>query len=694
MPELSSLEPLEFDEASQRLVARGEARLDIEGVQVQADRITYYQEYALADAMGNVSVMQGGWRLLADRMSYDAKEKVFSLDLLRAGRWPFHVSGVFAGGSAEDVLVQDATIYYGDPGPLALNVSAEEVRYVKGEYDKVEARGATFRVGKTPFLYLPSYTYYPNEAPYYLDLGAGYDGELGAYLQSASLFPVFSWLRGGANLDYYTERGLLAGPTSQYVYHSETQRIVGALSTGYINDLGNASARGIDFVQQPIDSSRGFAEWRHKHQIGERFTATAVGSHWSDSEVTRDFREDYYYDNQSPESFAEAAYAGDNSIVSVFGRFRVNDFQVVQERLPEIRFDLLPAPISGTGAYHRASVSYVQLREDFGLNVPALKVASKSNRLDLAYRVERPMHLQPWLTFTPLAGVRLTNYSNQQADPLIFRQAAFVDDEFTRKIYELGFDLTMRGYHSYDTTNQTWDVDGLRHIVRPVLRYRYFSDPGRLNEIAPIDRETLDLERPVIDLIDLRNIDDISEAHLARFGLENLFQTRAEGYGSRTLATLNFYQDVLFERDARYDGSDEELLNASWIELLVAPAPWLKFELATRFRTETLTLEELRTRTRIISGEIWELGLATDFLNKRIDQYRIDFIYRINERYAVLTDMRIDANTGEFTRFHLGMRSRVGSTWEVLYAITFREEARRESGVEFSVKLRLTDPNF
>ena len=41
LPELSSIEPLEFDEASQRLVARGDARLDFGDTRMQADEITY-----------------------------------------------------------------------------------------------------------------------------------------------------------------------------------------------------------------------------------------------------------------------------------------------------------------------------------------------------------------------------------------------------------------------------------------------------------------------------------------------------------------------------------------------------------------------------------------------------------------------------------------------------------------------------
>ncbi|WPJ95799.1 LPS assembly protein LptD [Coraliomargarita algicola] len=691
LPELSSLEPLEFDEASQRLVARGDARLDFDHTRIRADRITYYQEYSLADADGNVVISRDGGRLLADRLSYDGQQNVFSVDLLRTGQWPYYVTGVSAGGTTEDTTINGATLYYGAPSQFGLSASSNEVRYISNETEQyVSMDGATFRLGTVPFFYIPSYRHYLAGSPYMVDLNAGSDSELGYYLQTTTLFPVNSWLRAGANLDVYSQRGVLAGPTAQYTYNTSSQRIVGALSTGAIHDNGSQSERGLDAFDNPIDAERGFAEWRHKHHIGERFTGTASISYWSDSEVTRDFRDDIYSDNERPDSFAEAVYAGDNYLISAFGRFDPNQFQTVQERSPEIRFDLLPIPIFNTGAYHRASASYVHLSEDFGDSAPLLTVEGESDRFDLTYRIERPFLLTDWLTLKPLAGAWFTQYENQQLDPGFFTPPATLNaDSFSRDIYELGFDLEARAYASYPTVNKTWGIDGLRHFVRPVLRYRYFSDPDDINEIATIDREVFDLQRPLLDLSDLRNVDQIADTHLVRLGVENLFQTRAQGYGSRTLAALNFYQDILFEKSLRYDGDQEDTFNATWVELVLNPAPWLKFDLASRFKTESLMLEELRTRTTIQSGEVWELGLSTDLLNQRIDQYRLDFIYRINERYAFLSDVNFDADTGEFTKIKLGLRTRIGSTWELVYAITFREDASRESDVEFQLQLRL-----
>lgn len=692
LPELSSIEPIEYDEAAQRVVARGDARLEFGEARLRADRITYYQEYGMADAVGGVEVTWQGNRLLADRLSYELESEIFSIDRLKSGQWPFYVSGVAGGGTPDNMVVEGGAIYYGNPGPFTPNVAADSFSFIEGGRDTVRIDHATFRIGSVPVFYLPGYTYRLSESPYHLDLNLGSDNRLGTYVQSTTLLPLGKYLRAGANFDAYTRRGVLAGPAAQYVYESETQQIVGALSTGFIDDQGDVNERGVDRLNRPIGDSREFVEWRHQHAIGERLSTTTSFSYWSDSDVTRDFREGIFQDNQLPDNFAEAAYAGDNYVVSLFGRFNFNDFQLIQERLPELRIDLLPMPIFATGAYHRGSLSYVRLREEFDGLPPFLAgEMSEADRFDATYRIERPVHLAPWLTFTPLAGARLTSYENQfQSAALPFAAPLATDGQ--RETFEAGFDLEMRSFRTYDTVNRTWAVDGLRHLLKPVIRYRYFSDPDDLGESVSIDRRVFDLERPVLDLSDLRHVDQITETHLARLGLENLFQTKAEGYGSRTLATLNFYQDVLFEKGRRYDGDKEDTFNASWIDFQMQPAPWLKFDMASRFRTESLKLEELRTRMALLSGEIWELGLGTDLIDQQIDQYRMDFIYRFNERYSFLSDVRFDADNGELNNLSLGLRSRVSSVWEIMYALTLRENSRREDDVSFNVRFRLMPP--
>jgi len=697
LPELSSIEPIEYDEKAKRLIARGDARLDYKDTRISADRVIYFQEYGLAEASGNVAIMREGYRLVADNLKYETEENIFSMDALRTGQWPIYVSGGNAGGTIEHTTFKEVTAYYGEPNFLTPSVSARKVEYFDEEEGTLKLGATTFKIGSIPLLMLPGYTHRVKSggAPFFIDTDFGTRSELGTYLQTTTLFSVTPWLRMGANLDGYTQRGLLAGPTAQYFYNSETQTIKGALSTGYLDDQDDSPN---DANNQPIDPERGFVEWRHQHHIGERIQITASASYWSDSEVIRDFRQDYFRENQQPDTFVESSFAGDNYFLSAFGRFRPNDFQLIQERLPEVRFDLLPTPIFNTGAYQRLSASYTYLQEDFDSVVPGISRESESDRLDFTYRLERPIPLNDWLSLTPLAGARITRYENQQFDPAVFTTFGIdpgtgsnTNDRTIRELYEFGFDLEARAYATYSTVNRTWNINGLRHLLRPVLRYRSISDPNSVGEIVPIDRLAFNLNRPLLNLSDLRNVDTISETHLARLGVENLFQTRAEDYGSRTLAALNFYQDILFERATRYDGEEEDTFHATWVELVLTPAPWLKFDLASRFRTENATLEELRSRAVIRSGEIWEIGLSSDFLRERIDQLRVDFMYRVNERISFLADARYDLETDQFIRTEFALETRLNNTWTLIYAVIFRQDAVREDDVQFSIRLNLAD---
>lgn len=687
LPELSSIDPIEYDEAAQRLVARGDARLNLNQTQVEADQITYYQEYSVADAMGRAAIMHEGYRLTGDRISYDAENRTFSVEAPKTGSWPLYASSLTAGGTLENMELDTARVYYTDPGPFTPNIKARSLTYrtVDGQ-EMLEIEGATLQIGNVPFFYLPKYTYYINEAPFYLDFDAGSNSTLGTYLQTTSLVPVTDALRLGANIDYYTNRGAMVGPAAQYILNNDSNKIRGAISSGFINDEGTA---GVDIHNNAISDKRRYAEWRHHQQIGERTTLTASASYRSDSAVMRDFRNNIFNENQIPDSFAEATYAGDNYLISAFTRLNLNDFQLVQERLPEVRFDLLPVPIANLGIYQQGDISYARLKEDYN-TIPVVAPNTsyqRYDRLDLNYQITRPILLKNWLTLTPLLGARLTHYSNFESTPQSTSQNNTVDR------FAAGFDLEANGHSTFTTQNSVWKINGLRHTIRPVLRYRYFSNSQNTGALRTIERSAYSLNRPLLELNDLRNLDTLGKTHLVRLGVENLFQTRAKEYGSHTLAALNFYQDILIAREAaQNNGNEPDTLHATWVEFALNPAPWLKFDLAARFQTSEISLEELLTRTSLISGDSWQLSLSTDLLQSQLDQYRLHFIYRLSDSYSFLAKTRYNANKGVFDYTNIGLLTHLGSAWELLYGFTFRNDAARESDLEFSIGLQLVEP--
>lgn len=689
LPELSSIDPIEYDEAAQRLVARGDARLNLEATEIRADQITYYQEYGLADAFGDAAILREGYRMIGDRISFDANDRVFTVKDPRTGAWPLYAKGQEAGGTMEDMSLENARIYYTEPGPFTPNIKARSVRFQEhGARKSLEIKGATFQIGKFPFFYLPTFTYYVTEAPFYLDVDAGRNGNLGTYLQATTLIPLTPGLRLGANIDYYGKRGALIGPATQYVYDKGTQRMVGAFSSGLIEDKGKT---GRDINGNLIDPSRSFIEWRHQHHIGERVSIQANLSYRSDSEVMRDFKEDIFNDDQRPDSFAEAVYTGDNFLLSAFTRFNPTDYARIQERLPEFRFDYLPSPIGKLGVYQQAAVSYARIREDLNA-VPSFdgKTYRGYDRYDLSYQLLRPVQLKNWLTFTPLVAARYGHYMNQEVEPT---PAPEPENSTSLTRFAVGFDLAAQAQATYATRNSIWDVKGLRHTLRPSLKYRYFSKPDDQDNAVQIERRASDLKRPILDLSELRDLDELAETHLIRLGLENSFQTRAKKYGSRTLAALNFYQDILLEREqVKYDNTQPDTLHATWVELILKPAPWLKFDLAARIATRDMSLEELRSRTTLMSGDAWRLSLSTDLLLDRVNQYRLYYLHRLSENQSFLANTRFNADTNTFDYTRIGLLTDLGSAWEILYSITLRRDPIRESEIEFSVGLNLVEP--
>ena len=80
--------------------------------------------------------------------------------------------------------------------------------------------------------------------------------------------------------------------------------------------------------------------------------------------TVRDFRPDIYDENQNPDTYLEAVLPNDYFYASAFARFHPNDYQNVQQRLPELRFDLQPTELGKTGIYQHFNASYALLREE------------------------------------------------------------------------------------------------------------------------------------------------------------------------------------------------------------------------------------------------------------------------------------------------------------------------------------------
>jgi LPS-assembly protein len=441
----------------------------------------------------------------------------------------------------------------------------------------------------------------------------------------------------------------------------------GRFRSGFINDHGDKKT---DLLGRPVPENRGFVEWQHAQNISDQLSLNAQLNWWKDSEVLRDFRPKAFFPVQEPDSFAEATYAGKNYFLSAFVRAQPNSFNAIQERLPEVRFDLLPTAIGG-GLVERFSAGAAVLRETQPLGGPRLQ----SDRLDAYYALSRPIAPTDWFNFTPIAGARVTHY----ADTL----GAATAGGYTRTLGELGFDAALRTSGTFDYKNAQWDIDGLRHLFTPRLSYRYLPEAAKGRARIPqIDRQTFSTYLQPLGLGEPRNLDDIRATNTLRLSLDNTVQTRDATYGSRDLLRVNLATDFRFKRAA-----GERDVSEVHGEVAFAPANWLQVDAYNRLTPQTTTLQELNGGITLHDGTAWSLRFSNNFLRREIEDYIIDGRLRLNETYDALTRLHYDARKRRFNEQAYGLVQNLDHTWRVSYVVSLYSGPRRESHFGLNVQV-------
>ncbi|TVR51357.1 MAG: LPS-assembly protein LptD [Puniceicoccaceae bacterium] len=657
--ELVSEFPLVYDDRTREVVATGEARLFYGDWVLRAQEIRFNQETGLATASGGVVVSRDDFRLVGDLGRFWIRERRLELENFTVGDGRFYLRGQRVEGTLEELTFSRAELFRGEPHGLALSASVREAVLIPG--DRVRARGVTLRIGAVPFFHVPSLNEPLDGRPRVFRVGAGFQSDLGAILTGEIRLPVAEGLEAGGAVELMTKRGLLLGPRVDYELEWG-EGVEGTLQGGWIRDRGD---RGVDLLGRSVPRQRGFVEWRHWQDIGGGLDLAASLSYWSDSAVVRDFRRSRFRENQDPESFAEARWATGPWAVTLFTRVAPGDFQVVPERLPELRADLLPTPLGG-GLWQQAYASAGRLRE----KPPAGGAALRADRLDFYYGLQRPWTPGPGITLIPVAGTRV-----------IRTTSAGLGETGTRWLGELGLDASLRAERIFPVENELWRIDGIRHIFEPRLEYRYQPElrsgpagwPAMDRPVFRTHLEPLGLDR-------IRSIDTPGELHTARLVLDNRIQTRSRDHGSRDLARISLGGDLRFsprpgERDF------------SWLHLLgeLYPADWLTLEGLYRYDPEVGALQEAAGRVTVRDGDHWTASLGGQYLRRQLQQYDLFVETRITEVLRAFGGVRYDVRARRFNETVVGLRQNLRQQWLLSYEVGFLEGPRREGSFQFRI---------
>jgi len=703
-------------------VARGNAVLRGENVLLTADLIRHREAAGVVEAEGRVVFTRGGARLLADKLTYRRADGTFGAENVRLGSPPYFASGTSASGTRDEITLNGARVTYGEPGPWQPTIVADTVVIAPGK--RIRTVKAAAGIGHAQPLTLPRFDH-EFARPFAASVGfaGGFRRSLGVYADAEVLVPVTPALRLGADLGFFTERGFMAGPAGRYSSTDADERVRGRFRTGYINDHGDKKT---DILSRPVPEDRAFAEWQHEQQLTERLSLKAQLNWWKDSEVIRDFRPRNFFPVQEPDTFAEAIYRGDNYFVSAFTRLAPNSFHRVQERLPEVRFDLLPVAL-GAGFVSRFEASAAVLREHTladgtgsrsPFTIPAIGIGiawspsaaelqaggpdRRSTRLDAYYALERPVAVTEWLAFTPVAGARVTHYTRNRETRLRVQRLPvlvaplpvpalydlyYAEEQplgsYTRALGEIGFDAALRTSGHFAYKNETWKIDGLRHLFTPRLSYRYIPDADKgAARIPAIDRNAFSTYLQPLGLGAARNIDQLAATNTLRLAFDNVLQTRDRAAGTRDLVALNVATDFRFKRRG-----NERKVAEIHADLGLSPASWLQFDLYQSFAPQRMTLRELNSALTLRDGEAWSVRFTNNFLTQQLQDYAVDGSVRINERFDALARLHYDSRKRRFNEQAYGLAQNLGNTWRISYVVSVYSGRKRESNFGFNVQV-------
>lgn len=658
-----------FDFASGEQVLTGHARIGDGITLLTADEIRYNSLSDIAIARGHVTLTRGPQRLLADTLTYERRATSFTAQSVRVGYYPFYISGASAAGTLNEININTATVTYREPGPWQPTVQSSRILYAPNR--NLRSESTRFGLGGAQPFPLPRIQQNLNEPLIsYFNFTGGYSKALGAYTEGGLRIPIQNGVKIGGDLGLYTARGLMFGPSISYSGENEGRDLHGYFRSGFIRDHGDKLT---DILGQPVPTNRGYIEWHHNQRLADDLTLTGQINAWRDSEIVRDFRPHAFFPVQTPDTFIESVYSGHNYFISLFTRLQPNSFDYVQERLPELRYELMPSALGLGGLYQRAQASVVALRER-----PPAQVGPRlvSDRADAYYALTRPFTPREWLTFTPTAGARITHYANTTG--------ASLPGGYTRVLGEVGLDASLRANATYEYKNTAWKIDGLRHLITPQLSYRYIpqGDLGR-RFIPVIDRrEPLTSYLRPLGLGDQRNLDDLHATNTLRLGLNNTFQTRDTTYGSRDLLVFNHAVDLRFHREP-----NQRDFSFVHTELAVMPASWFQLDIYESITPQTGTLQELNSGITLRDGTAWSLRLATNFLRRESEDYRIEGRAHLNEAFDVLGRLQYDVRTRRLNEQAYGLVHNLDNTWLIEYIVSVYSGRRRENGFGFNLQI-------
>ncbi len=723
----------------------GPVRIDGDnGLQVFADTAVLDLKEKSVTLEGKVSVYQGNTLQRGRRAVYyyerkflDSRDLSLSMDplILEAGKFTMEDRGgkqVFVG--------ENAGLTTHDVEHPNFWVRAAETKVYPG--DKVTFKNLRLYAGDVPIFWLP-YLSQPMNADLGYHLIPGARSSWGPYLLNTygimlggKLNPQTgenddAWLLSRWHLDLRGQRGVGAGVDLSDTRVKDNKNLTG-LSMYYLNDIA-PETRNSGVPRGVVDPDRYRVELKQRQALDLPDAATwymdANLTLLSDNYYLEDFEPARYRSDPQPDNSLGIFRRDETSLLSLFTRLQLNDFQRTATRLPELALDQARGPWFGLPVLHEGSTSLAVLSAQAGditrrtLIEPLLALPPGDSReagllsqlssyeRDLTRRIRSlppgdprigpltnqlldagftrfhtyhefslPMMLGDWLSLTPQAGVGYTRY-------MAVEGPATTDD---RTHLHAGVEAAVKFSKNLgDFHNHSWGLDGLLHIMQPYANWSVLSS-NDLDPLYPgVDRLTDSTRPPTLYPARFTATDALQDWNILRLGVRNRLLTQRDGQSHEWLY-LNTYVDG-FINDPELHRTFSNLYN----DLRFEPVPWMSVAVETQFPIIDggSGFNEFATTLRFLPTSNLEFALGYRWLNNHpqvLDSNQIDLraYARINENWGVGMQQVVELDDGTVEVQQYTLHRDLGN-WVAGIGLTRRDNRLQQGyGVIFSLTLK------
>jgi len=684
------------------------------GQEAFGDRAVFNPKTETYTLTGNVVFYQRGLLSKVDSVIYYRKTKKFETRGLRTSMDPI----LLESGRFRSEQIDGRTVYIGDNAGVSTHDVEDPNFWLRAKRtaifpdDKVVFQDLKFYFGDTPLIWLPYLSQPLNQDLGYHVLPGG-RSNLGLFLKNR--YGVMlggerdpetgenksAWLLSQWHVDGYSRRGVGLGVDLLDTRQHEDDQF-GWLKLYHIYDFDpNIERSGTP--RNGVDHNRYAVELAQRFRLHQSEVATygldVNMKLLSDAFYLEDYQPKIFRSDPAPDNTFAFTRRTANSLTTLGGRIRLNDFYTSDTRLPELTFDWVRQPIlnskflyesqTSAGIYeeHLGSAERDSLKDSKSMLLPGDPRISEIDglledrgftRFHTYHEISRPTSIGA-LNIVPRVGAGYTNYSSVEGP----------SSSTSRGHFFAGVDTSLKFTKAYDNLiSEKWGLNGALHVVQPYANLSWLSTNELDSSFGRIDRLTPSTRPRPLGVGRFTAIDDFSDWSILRLGIRNRLVTQRDG-GTHDWLTLDTYLDTFFD-DPEFSRKVSNLYN----DLTWNPLPWVELELETQFPLfSESNFTEVAASSRFMPNDSLEFDLSYRLLRNHpilqdSNRVSLETFYRINENWGIGAYNRweFEDSTLELQQYsvHYDFDSWIGSVG------VFQRDNRQkdEYGIVFSFGLK------